>query len=435
MGLVVALLTTACAPATTAAPTALPTKAPTSPPAAPTETTAPTATTEAASPTPSAPVEVTFGYSPGGTITDYYNALFTQAAKDMPDIKIVPVTYATYDDELNQLPTQFAAGTAPDVIRWDQASAWAEYASEGVLTPLDDLMAGTSIDTSAFLQNLIESWRINGKLYGMPSYLQNSAYVYNMDVLNEAGVTTLPDSMQEVQQVAQTVKDKTGKAGVVILPNLFHIYQYILAFGGRWNFGKTINSTENIAGLQFLVDLWTNGEVASTADQLGATWDGQAIAENKAAMSDGGPWYISFMQTTAPNVKYEMLPIPTNQAGKTFVTTYSGGYSISATAKDPEAAMKLIAYLSTDAAQEAIITTNLGFVPAMTKYIDQFRSATPEYAAFTESVLSAGLSLDYPPKTSQFETDLINGFQTLVFKPGTTTVKDLLDTLQQKYGQ
>jgi len=304
-----------------------------------------------------------------------------------------------------------------------------------VILPLNDLLKETAIDLSAFPHALVDGWTIDGKLYAIPMYLQNSAFVYNLDVLGEAGITTLPTSMQEVRQVAQTVKEKTGKSGLVILPNLFHIYQYILAFGGSWNYGRTINSAENVAGLQFLVDMFVEDGTAATSQQLGAAWDGEAISQNKAAMSDGGPWYIGFMKAVAPDVKYSLLPIPTNKPGEPFVVTYGAGYSISASAKDPAAAMKLVEFLSTEAAQEAIITTQLGFVPAMKEFLDDYVAVTPEYAPFTESVLSQGRKLDYPPKMAEFETDLLAGFEQLVFRPGTTTVQELLDSLQSKYGQ
>ncbi len=424
-----AALLAACQPA--AAPTVTP-KPTEAPPAKPTDTPLPKPT---ATLPPAAPVEVSLGYEPGGNIQAYYDKLFARAAEELPGITIKPVVYPTYDDQLHMLPTQFAAGTAPDVIRWDNAAPWTQYAAEGVILPLNDLLKETSIDLSAFPKALVDGWTIDGKLYAIPMYLQNSAFVYNLDVLEEAGITTLPTSMQEVRQVAQTVKEKTGKSGLVILPNLFHIYQYILAFGGSWNYGRTINSPENVAGLQFLVDMFVEDETAATAQQLGTTWDGEAISQNKAAMSDGGPWYIGFMKAVAPDVRYSLLPIPTNQPGEFFVVTYGGGYSISSSAKDPVATIKLVEFLSTEAAQEAIITTELGFVPAMTKFLDDYVAKTPEYAPFTESVLSQGRTLDYPPKMAEFETDLLTGFEQLVFRPGSTTVQELLDSLQSKYGQ
>jgi multiple sugar transport system substrate-binding protein len=384
---------------------------------------------------PGGTTEVTLGYAGGGNIDTYFQKVLADAATALPDIKITPVVSPTYDDQLNQLPTQFAAGTVPDVIMWDNSAPVAEYASEQVILPLDDLIAGTSIDLSAYPQALVEGWKIDGKLYAIPAYLQNSAFVFNQGLLTDAGITTLPTSMDEVRAAAKTVKEKTGKAGIVILDNLFHLYQYMLAFGGGFDFGRTINSPENVAGLQFLVDMFVTDQTAQTAQQLGATWDGDAISKNLAAMSDGGPWYIGFMQSTAPNVKYDLLPIPSNKPDQPFVVTYGGGYTITDNAKDPAAAMRVVEYLTNEASEEAIITTGLGFVPAMTKFLAEYTAATPEYAAFTEDVLANGKTLAYPPNTTAFGNDLVAGFEQLALQPGSGTVQQLLDTLQSTYGQ
>lgn len=416
-----------CAPAATPAP-------PTSTTAPPAPTPVPTDTPVPPTATPAPPVKVTFGYEPSGNIQKYYDAVLASAPQDLPGITIVPVVYPTYDAELSQLPNQFAAGTAPNVIRWDSAAPWTEYATAGVLLALQDPVKQTSIDLSAFPKALVDGWTLDGKLYAIPTYLQNSAFVYNLDLLAKAGITTMPNSMQDVRQAALTVKQKTGKAGLVILPALFHIHQYVLAFGGGWGYGKTIDSPQNEAGLQFLVDMFVKDGSAATAKQLGASWDGEALSQNKAAMSDGGPWYIGFMASAAPNVKYSLVPIPTNAPGQSFVVTYGGGYSVSASSKDPASVMKMVAFLSTDAAQKAIITTNLGFVPAMTKFLPDYVAVTPQYAPFTADVLASGKSLDYPPKSSEFETDLLAGFEDLVFKPGTTTVPKVLQALATKYG-
>ena len=257
---------------------------------------------------------------------------------------------------------------------------------------------------------LVNAWTIDGKLYGIPLYLQDSAYVYNLGLLKAAGITSVPTSMGQVATDALAVHQKTGKAGLTILDNLFHLTQYILAFGGSWNFGKSIDSKANVAGLQFLVNLF-NKHAAVLPDQVGASWDGVAVADNDAAMSDGGPWYIGFMSSTAPKVQYELAPIPTS-SGKQFVVTYGGSYSITAHSPDPAADMELIKDLTNAAAERYVATdTAFGFVPAMTKYINLYRQMTPRFSRITNAVLDKGLILAYPPSTIQFGNRFGLGFR------------------------
>jgi multiple sugar transport system substrate-binding protein len=381
----------------------------------------------------SEPKTITVGYSGGGVVDTYMSQIIAQAKKDVPGVTIKTQVYPTYDDQLNQLPTQFASGTAPDVILWDNSAPIAQYADGGAIKPMDDLIKDTDVDLKSYPDALVKGWTIDGKLYSVPSYLQNSGWAYNQSVLSAAGVTELPKTLDEVATDAAAVKSKTGKPGVVVLDNLFHLTQYAIAFGGGWDYGKSIDSKQNVQGIDWLLTLMKNGE-ASTAKQLGATWDGEAFGKDQAAMSDAGPWYIGFMSSTAPKTKYSLQPMPTNEAGRQVVATYGGGFSISAKTKSPETAAKVIASLTGKSAQKAIITTGLGYVPAMTEYATQYREATPAYSAFTEEVLANGKGLDYPKQTTEFGDALVTGFQQLA-ADGSTSSKSLLQDLQKKYGQ
>jgi multiple sugar transport system substrate-binding protein len=377
-------------------------------------------------------VEIVVGYSGGGVVDTYMEQIIDAAQEALPDVKISTAVYPTYDDQLNQLPTQFAAGTAPDVLLWDNSAPIAQYATDGAIVGIDDLISGTDVDLGAYPTALVDGWTVDGELVGVPSYLQNSGIVYNDDVLAAAGVTEKPATIEELGSLASSVQASTGKPGIVLLDNLFHLTQYALAFGGGWGGGDTIDSEENVEAMDFLLGLFASGG-AATAQQLGATWDGEAIANGAAAASDAGPWYIGFMATTAPDVAYTLEPLPGTAAGDQVVATYGGGFSISAGSKNPDAAAQVIAELTNADAQQAILDTGLGYVPAMTEYADTYREMTPQYAAFTSEVLDAGASLDYPLQTTEFGNALVTGFQSLVAAKATSS-KDLLTQLQAEYG-
>jgi multiple sugar transport system substrate-binding protein len=375
---------------------------------------------------------ITVGFAGGGVVNTYMAVIIKHAEKLLPGVTIKQVVYPTYDDQLNELPTEFAAGTAPDITLWDNSAPVAEFATQGAIASMSDLIGSTSVNLSAFPKALVNGWTINGKLYGVPSYLQNSAYVYNHNVLDAAGITTYPTTISQVGTDAQQVKARTGKPGIVILENLFHLTQYMIAFGGGYHGGKTIDSAKNEEGLNFLLKLFAQGAAASS-QQLGATWDGVAIGDNQAAMADGGPWYIGYMSTSAPKVSYSLEPIPSVTAGSSVVTTYGGAFSISERSKLKNVDMAAIAAMTDSYSQSEIITTNLGFVPAATKYVGQYRKATPEYAPFTNTVLAKGASLDYPVNTTAFGNALVTGFQQLVAQHATSS-DALLQQLQQQYG-
>src|SRR6185312_6497390 len=63
------------------------------------------------------------------------------------------------------LATQTAGGNPPDVIQMDYRYI-AEYATRGVLLPLDE-MIGSTIDLSSWPEDRVNSGRVAGKVYGL----------------------------------------------------------------------------------------------------------------------------------------------------------------------------------------------------------------------------------------------------------------------------
>lgn len=377
--------------------------------------------------------EVRIGWSGEGEWGEYLRATIARAEEKYPDLTITPVVYPTYDDQLNQLPTEFAGGTAPDIIQWDGAAPVAQYAGEGVVAPLDDWVESSGKDLSVYPGSLIDGWTIDDQLYGIPLFLQHSAIAVNTDLLAEAGIDAAPQTLDEYAAAAKAVSEQTDATGVVLLDTLFHISQYLYAFGGGYDFGRTINSDENVAGLTYLVDLFADGH-AQTANQLGATWDGEAFANGSAALSDAGPWYIAFLDASAPDLPYELLPLPGETAADRSVVTYSGGWSINARSQNTAAAEAVLEILTDDQAQADLLASGTQ-VPAMTSYTDEYREATPVYEAFTAEAIENGRTLDYPLQTTEFGNALVAGFQALIHNQGSSTPQDLLDDLQSTYGQ
>jgi multiple sugar transport system substrate-binding protein len=375
-------------------------------------------------------VTVSLGYSGGVWIEKYFDQVIGNLESAMPGVAVKKVVYPTYDDLLNGLPTQVAAKTNPDVLYWTNEQL-ADYVANGVLAPLDKLVSQTNINLGDFYKGLVGGWSSNGGLYGVPFNGQDSALVVNTDLLKKAGIAGPPKSTAELEQDAVKVAG-TGATGVVLLDNLFHISQYLYAFNGGWGNGKTINSPQNVQGLQFLVDLFTKDKAAATAKQLGASWDGEAFAKGNVGFSTGGPWYIGYMQQAGPSVHYDLLPIPTVDGGTTMVT-YGGGLSVFADVKDQLAAIHVIEFLTNDDNMKLMVTSGLKYLPAKTSYMDLYVQQVPAFAPLKDAFFK-GRPLDYPPRIKEFGDDLVKGFEQIVFQPGQLTVQDLLASLQQKYG-
>jgi putative chitobiose transport system substrate-binding protein len=138
--------------------------------------------------------------------TDYFNGLIADYETQNPDVKVrwVDVPWA---DMQSKILTAVTAGTAPDVVNLNPDFA-AQLASKNAWLYLDQVV--TEADQQVYLPNIWQASRLDGQSFGIPWYLTTNITFYNQALLNEAGVSP-PTTYAELAEVAQQVKDKTGK--------------------------------------------------------------------------------------------------------------------------------------------------------------------------------------------------------------------------------
>lgn len=292
-------------------------------------------------------------------------------------VKIEFQKYPTDADFWNNLPAQIAAKTAPDFISLTN-ELYLPYINDGLVVPLTSYVEdGTISCWDSIAQNLKDIWEIDGEIYGIPTHQSPAVFAINMNLWNEAGLTEddFPETWDDVLEICQVFKDQLGLTGLCLNTQEFHFTQYALSFGGGWGLGKTINTPENAAALQFLIDAYHQGYVV-TPKELGVGYDGSVLMTNDAAMSTGGSWYINDFAKNAPDVEVRYIKIPHAEGHEDAAGTFHApAYAIlKGGAHEKETAMA-INYLMNDARYEAII--DLGYIPVDEKFFDEFREKQP----------------------------------------------------------
>lgn len=130
-----------------------------------------------------------------------------------PTIK-VDLVQGSWDNVHDQLVTQFAGGTAPDVIH-DESADMTGFAQGGYLADLSKTMDPAVKSTIS--PGVLDSVTVNDQLIAAPTLLQSYLVFANKKLLDQAGVkvpTGATMTWDQFQQMAQQVKAKTGKAGV-----------------------------------------------------------------------------------------------------------------------------------------------------------------------------------------------------------------------------
>lgn len=208
---------------------------------------------------------------------------------------------------------QTAAGDPPDVVIY-HINEMPQYAEEGVVVPIDDLVAEVGVDMSQYTDAVVQMSTWDGQLYGIPLDIHPIGMYYNVDYVEAAGLdpNSPPTNMDELLAWAQamTTDDYYGISAPATNVMTFRLWWgLIFQNGGSFISDDlstiTIDNPEAAEALQFLYDLVYEYEVAPEG-QSDPDTDFQT---GKVAITFQGPWWINgFVETEGLN--FMTAPVP-----------------------------------------------------------------------------------------------------------------------------
>ena len=343
-----------------------------------------------------------------------------------PGVKIEIQSYPSSEDFWNNLPAQIAAKTAPDILKITNEGAY-EYVEKGLFEPLDEYIKEANLDLSSYTESAQEIWKFDGKTYGIPISVVPAMFFINKAMWNEAGLGEYPTTWEEVKEAAKKLTTEDVK-GLVLNLHEYHITNYALSYGGGWGNGKTINSPENVQALETILNMYEEG-VAITPKSAGFGWDGEVFANKKGAMSTGGYWYKGYLKNAAPDLEYDVIPMPKGTVPG--CTSHSDAMVVLQDAQDKLAATKAVYYLTRDEALEKLME-NVGINPAKTELSAKYYEANPEFKA-VESMTPYAKDFGYPADTKRFIDLLIDELELKVLGGGERSAQEILDKIQTQF--
>ena len=328
------------------------------------------------------------------TVAEYSSKtgpFFEQMAKDFtaanPDIK-VNIEVVPWDTLLQRLTTDVAGGSTPDIAiigtRW-----LLDFASQGVAEPLDGYMTpdfkGTFIDT------FMGPGLIDGKLMGLPVAASARAMMINKDIYDKAGVTP-PKTWDELYADAKKIKTAVpdafafGLQGKEIETDAYFYYSLWTHGGDILNADGTsgIDSPAAIAAATLYKKMIDEGLTQPSPTNYTREDVFNLFKQGKVATIFTFPMLIPQLKADAPNLHYEILPLPEAGAKATYGVTDT--LMMFSNSKVKDAAWKFMQFAYQDKYREAF-DVGEGFLP-ITKNVaalDHF-SKDPDVAGF-----SAGL--------------------------------------------
>ncbi len=329
------------------------------------------------------------GWASSPEETALLQSLLLDFTAENPDIvvKYEPIT----GDYWATLKTSIASGTEPDVYYMD-IFQFPAFVKDDVLLPLDDLMAGTQTPKEDFIPSLLNAFTSDGITYGIPKDFNTLGLFYNKDMFAAAGIAeptddwTWDDLKAAAEKLSKPAENIYG-FGVPADAGRFPVFAF--QNGGSImteDYSDTLlDSPEVIEAAKFYTDFRANKTGAIPAD-VGEGWQGTVFGKGQFAMVYEGGWLIPYLKTQFPDLKYGVVNPPAGPKGEgNLIFTVS--YSISKNTKNPEAAWRVINFLTSEAAQMKVLESGFALPSRVSLQESEFLKNNPASAAIFRGAL------------------------------------------------
>ena len=310
-----------------------------------------------------------------------------------PDIHVTQTTFP-YDDYQTKVIAAQAAGNGPDVLQFYYG--WLDlFQKGGVLQPLDPAVFPTAQIESDFFP-IVTAIKRGDSYYGLPTAVRSLALFYNKDLLDKAGITTPPQTLDELVADAKKTVVTDGGGNItsegITMDFAGQDHQWwrevlVRQFGGVPYDDKgnvAYNSDGGLKALQWYTDLQTKEKVGLS----GFMDEGQAAFKaGLAAFTVDGTFRLGAFKPIT-DFKWGVTELPANADGvrSNFASYFANGIGAGATGDKKAAAEKFLQYISSPEAMQIWLKT-VGELPARkAAALTDANLADPIYAPFLKGL-------------------------------------------------
>lgn len=282
-------------------------------------------------------------------------------------VKVEIETHGGGEDYSALLKATLAAGEEPEIFN---SSGWAGF------EPYAD--RAVDLSNEPWAKDLVEASKAqitrDGKLLGMPMNLEAYGFTYNKDLFAKAGITDLPQTLDEFEAVVKKLKD----AGITpfALTNEWWsmgIHTLNMAIANQPDPAAWIEEVK--AGTKSFKDDAIMKEWLRLVDIMFANGQEKAItvdyntqvaefAAGKGAMIQHGNWIQGNIDAVDPNLNLGMMPVPLLDKPNVF-TGVPNNWIVNNKSAHPEEAKAFLNWMVSSETGKKFITTDFKFIPAL----------------------------------------------------------------------
>ena len=284
--------------------------------------------------------------------------------------------YVPFPNMKEALTTEMVAGGDYDVVSiMDQ---WVP-SLQMLVQPIDEEIAGQSVDLEDFPAAHLRHGRVNGELVGLPVRGHVQLLFYRKDLLEQAGVEA-PSTWDEVVAAAKAIQEKTDAAGIALPYGKLNGQNLMVWINLLWGHGGDLfdkngepafNSEAGIAATEQYVSLLTEEKIAPAGSATFVEQD--AVNSFKQGNSPMLPvwWWVRSQlsdpeqsKLTADQIGFTSLPSVGDADKTTFTNTWI--FAVTEGADNKAAAAEYLGWLTDPALErEVLLDENLSEVVAV----------------------------------------------------------------------
>jgi len=390
------------------------------------------------------PVTLTLSY-----VNDPPTKALIEGFQDKYPNVTIDATQIPFGDYIKSINRSMASSTPPDIAQYS-GGAMRTLIPAGLVYNLDpyreaygwkDSFPASSVETFTTDKSTGAKQLGSGSLYAVPGGMSVLGVFYNKELLAQAGVKELPETLDEFSKDLKTIQS-SGVAPFSLSAlevGGFQLWQALAEVLGpvdeykEWVYGKPGASIENEGAQQAAQKIVEWAEAGYIPSNANAVSDSDALAnftQGKGAFLLTGNWNTSALMTSmGDNVGFFALPGKTADS-PAVAPGSSVAFSISSKSKHPNVAAAFLNYLSSPEAAQ--MQVDGGYMPVNTSTEIKTKGVNSEVAANFADVIDGSGIVSFPGSASPGMIDKLKpGIQGLI--SGHTTPEEFLRSLQGEW--
>lgn len=346
-----------------------------------------------------------------------------------------------YADTKTQLEASAAAGTMADIVALDGGWIY-DYATQGLLANLDELYESTGFDTST-VSSMTE---VNGVTYAQPIVNFPSLMAVNLDLLEEAGVETLPETWSELLEACIAVTDASNSIygfAMNMSTDNATCMEFFAAFA--WNSGGSILDADGMpymAGNEILIEtceffksLFDNNVTVPGMYTMTDADKVQEFVNGRVAFMPDSVAHLSNIREQAPdmNITYINMPHADDYDGDSYIRVNNWACGIAANSEHKEEAALFIEYLLS-AEVNADLCVNAGGFAVATDADPEYTDDSEAFQAIREIYESStGMAEFYSMPTAEALMRILDEELVMYLDGDYDTAEEMLESVQTQF--